>query len=601
MSLLLTVPLISLGLYLVPVYLLRQQAYPRAQDYFVSSEHTPPGVIQNSSIAYALKMATFGPLFAWGASGDFWPAIIISVFFGLGVGLMYVLRRPMLAFLDNALSRDRSVTVHEFIACQHGNDPRVRLLASGLTIFALVALSIGAAVGIAAIFKPVLPVHAASTPALIVVMVVLTAVYTFVSGNSGVMRSNQAQLGMLYLGLFGATALLLYLQISALRPMPPQGTFAVAWVAVFCLVLIGYRRSRYVDTSPVRTTSSEASDSRRGRRAVDLFRRFEKILNVFVSILVVLVIVLALMEMFSEGRRPSCTESAAALQTGTRMSTLGLAALVLLPLFYPLVDITNWQRIAAFENSAVELSQRPAAFLRFFRTYAVESALMLLFIGMFGTIAIVATAVPGDATDVIQAFIQRLAAQNNLVADCALSLLLVGVLALTLSTMSAALSASLCAIRYDIVPAFWPDPGSLEKAGAAPETSAKRRTLAAGAGFCVAIALTSCLADAYLKISFTSSAFLALLFAFCCAQLSFVPLILGPLMGRTGAASVALSPDGRWLFLPSAPPPGSAPWRSTSRPDKSRGCGLRFRRALGRALCSSPCADDVYFFTRFMT
>ena len=143
MSLVLVVPLISLGLYLVPVYLLRRQTYPRAQDYFVSSEHTPPGVIQNSSIAYALKMATFGPLFAWGASGDFWPAIIISVFFGLGVGLMYVLRRPMLAFLNNALSRDRSVTVHEFIACQHGNDPRVRLLASGLTIFALVALLTG--------------------------------------------------------------------------------------------------------------------------------------------------------------------------------------------------------------------------------------------------------------------------------------------------------------------------------------------------------------------------------------------------------------------------------------------------------------------------
>ncbi len=310
-------------------------------------------------------MATFGPLFAWGASGDFWPAIIISVFFGLGVGLMYVLRRPMLAFLNNALSRDRSVTVHEFMACRHGNDPRVRLLASGLTIFSLVALMTGGAIGIATVFKPVLPAHAASTPALIVVMFVLVAVYTLTSGNSGVMRSNQAQLGMLYLGLFGASALLLYLQISALRPMPPQGTLAVAWVAVFCLVLICYRRSRYVDTSPVRATNSEAVDSRRGRRGVNLFRRFEKILNFCISVLVVLVIVLALMEMFAEGPAAVMHESAAALTAGTRMSDDRLAALVLLPLFYPLVDITNWQRIAAFEKSAVEPSQRPAAFLRF--------------------------------------------------------------------------------------------------------------------------------------------------------------------------------------------------------------------------------------------
>jgi len=77
-------PAISLALCLIPVFLLRRKAYARAQDYFVSSDHTPPGVIQNSSIAYALKMATFGPFFAWGASGDLWPAIIGSAFFGLG-------------------------------------------------------------------------------------------------------------------------------------------------------------------------------------------------------------------------------------------------------------------------------------------------------------------------------------------------------------------------------------------------------------------------------------------------------------------------------------------------------------------------------------
>src|ERR1700687_4018266 len=71
-------PVISLGIYLIPVFILRRRAYARAQDYFVSSDHTPPGVIQNSSIAYALKMGAFGPFVAWGASSDFWPAIISS-------------------------------------------------------------------------------------------------------------------------------------------------------------------------------------------------------------------------------------------------------------------------------------------------------------------------------------------------------------------------------------------------------------------------------------------------------------------------------------------------------------------------------------------
>jgi hypothetical protein len=149
-------PAISLAVCLIPVFLLRRKAYARAQDYFVSSDHTPPGVIQNSSIAYALKMAAFGPLFAWGASGDLWPAIIGSAFFGLGSYLIYVLRRPMLAFLGNALSGDRSITISEFIAQRHGNDPRVRLLASGLMAFALTGLIVCETIGVATILKPVL-------------------------------------------------------------------------------------------------------------------------------------------------------------------------------------------------------------------------------------------------------------------------------------------------------------------------------------------------------------------------------------------------------------------------------------------------------------
>src|SRR5437016_6341538 len=115
MPFVLFLPLISLAIYLIPIYLLRRRTYARAQDYFLSSGHTPPGVIRNSSVAYALKMATFGPFFAWGASGDFWPAIINSAFFGVGVFLIYILRRPMLAFMESAFGGGRSAVVpHDF-------------------------------------------------------------------------------------------------------------------------------------------------------------------------------------------------------------------------------------------------------------------------------------------------------------------------------------------------------------------------------------------------------------------------------------------------------------------------------------------------------
>src|SRR5262249_60270392 len=127
--------------------------------------------------------------------------------------------------------------------------------------------------------------NAVSPSAFVCGLVALMAVYAIVSGNSGVMRSAQSQLGMCYLGLFGAAALLLYLMISALRPMTPHSTLAVLFVAACCAIMPLYRRSRYMDTGPIRAVSSDSTnESGRDPFAARLFRRFEKILNVCISV-----------------------------------------------------------------------------------------------------------------------------------------------------------------------------------------------------------------------------------------------------------------------------------------------------------------------------
>jgi hypothetical protein len=533
-------PAISLALCLIPVFLLQRQAYARAQDYFVSSGHTPPGVIQNSSIAYALKMATFGPFFAWGAGGDFWPAIIGSFFFGLGTYLIYVLRRPMLEFLGSALRSDRSITISDFIAQRNGNDPRVRLLASGLTAFALTGLVVCETIGVATVLKPVLSGNAGLAYLIVFGVLTFMALCTVPSGNSGAMYSAQLQLGMLYLGLFGATAFLLYLQVSALRSMPPHATLAIVFVAAFCLAIPIYRRSRFVDRNLITAPVSNADGAARDSSGARWLSRLQRILNVCISVLSALVVVVALMELYSDGAPTIVRDSAAALQAATRVPAIGLLALILLPLFYPVVDTTNWQRIAAFEKdrdaSLDESSQWSAAFKRFCRLYATESPLAWLFMCAFGAIVAVSAAAPGDA-DVIQAFIADLISQQNEVATTALSLLLVGVLAMASSTMSALFSASLCTFRYDIAPALWPG-----AARASAEATSTRRAIAAGGGLCLVILMASYLFGEYLGITFTSDKFLALVIAFSCAQLAFVPLVLGPLITRTREGYGAVGP-----------------------------------------------------------
>src|SRR5262249_60234829 len=51
------------------------------------------------------------------------------------------------------------------------------------------------------------------------------------------------------------------------------------------------------------------------------------------------------------------------------------------------------------------------------------------------------------------------------------------------------------------------------------------------------------------QISYTSREFLGLLFALCCAQLSFAPLLLGPLIGRRSARVATVSSGWALVIL----------------------------------------------------
>jgi hypothetical protein len=531
--------IICLGVGLIPVLLLRRKTFDRAQDYFVSSDHTPPGVIRNSSVAYAVKMAAFGPLFAWGAAGDFWPAIVFSVALGLGLYLLYRLRQPILAFLGEALRGDGSVTVHEFVAQRHGNDPRVRVLAASLTVFALAGLIMCETLGLSGVMKPLLSDDVVMTGILVCVVLAVMMVCAMLSGHSGVMYAAQLQLGVLYFGLFGATVFLMYLQVSTLGHLPVRGTFAIAYTVAFCVAIPIHRRSRYVDRNVIVTAGPDglAGESRPAK----LLTRFQGILNICISVLAALVIVVAVMEFSSEGVDPIARDSIAALRAGTIVPVTGLLALVLLPLFYQVVDITNWQQLAAFEKdrdpSGGETGPWSSAVRRVSLAYAIESPLAWLLLCMFGTLAFLSTPTP-DGSDLMQAFIAQLIMQQNEVATSVLGLLLAAVTAIAISTMISQFSAALSAFRYDLLPAL--SPGTPPHGSGQGKT--KRATIVAALVLGLLIALAFFIFDGVVKVSFTSSRFLALVFAFSCAQLALVPLVLGPLLSGTRGGSGNVGP-----------------------------------------------------------
>ena len=534
MSLLAFVPAaLCLGLCLIPAWLSRGAIYARVQDYFIASEHTPPAVIHNSSVACSLWLAALGPFFGWGATGNFWASLVAAVCFPLGLSLMFCVRAPMLAFIEDALIHDRSVTIHKFIAQRHGNDSRLRLLAAAVTVVGSAALAIGSAFALARSLADRLD-GAVPTSIFALCMLVLAGAYALIVGNTGVLRSTQLQLGMIYFGLIGAAALLLYELISDLTQLPPYSIFGIVFVAAFCSVLLGYRRSRYVDTSPIRKTFDAADPVAAGREPLSarLLVRFEKILNVCISILAVFAIVVALMGLSAIGWSSVARDFLAVMGRGADISGLALVAVCLLLLFYPLVDATNWQRIAALEKDAAERGSparaRSKGLMRLFRRQGVECGLAFAFTAALGSLA-VATMGPSSLTSGLDDVFQQLAAGQNMIEVIAGAFLLIGLLAIVLSAMSALLSSSLCALRYDVVPLLIAGPPPTGSA-VNNDTSLRWCSVVLGGGIYLIVFLIAVAAEA-LQVRSTNTA--ALLFAVAGTQLSYVPLVLGPIIDAT--------------------------------------------------------------------
>ena len=237
------------------------------------------------------------------------------------------------------------MTIHAFIARTHGNDPRVRVVAATVTLCALFGLVIGETLAAAAFLDPMLKTNATLVALLLLAALLSLAATAALSGHSGIMHSAQLQLGILYFGLFGAMLLVLYLHVSARTPLAPHVGVALVFTVVFAVLVLWYRRSRYVDTETIRSDGAEGGVD--GSVAARALGRFAKILNGCLSVLLVLIVVVALMDLRAADTSALAREIAAALASGTRLSGVALFALCLLPLFYPLIDVTNWLRLAA--------------------------------------------------------------------------------------------------------------------------------------------------------------------------------------------------------------------------------------------------------------
>lgn len=523
-------PAIVLVLFVTPALLIRRPPHFSAQGDFASSDHVVPKVIQNSSIPYGIGSAALAPLLAWGATGDFWSAVLYATSVGSGLLIIYPLRRPLLEFLSDALHHGRSITVHEFICRWHGNDPKVRAVAALLTMFALAGLVVCEMLAAATVLKPLLSNSTVLTELFLATVLLVVTVCAIWSDLGVTMHALQLQLGLLYLGLFGSTAFLSYLQMSELGTVTANGRFAIALVAVVCTLMIIYRRVRYVDAGSIRymVSSSVAPVQDRDPVSFRSLSRFGKILNVIIVTFLGLAIGFSAVELYVVGI-PVIAYDGLRLLSAPHPTGVALVVFILRALFHPSVDVVNWQRLAALEKKRDLAYSSEHRWTSDFRslcvTYAVEVTLIVLLIFLFGTIAGLTST--SEYTNVVQDFIGQLVTQENFIATIVMSLFLFALFAMTVSTMSSLFVANMCTLRCDIVPMFSLKPASMR-------TRARRWVvIVVGTGIGLVVFALFRLGDARYEITLSSNGFLALVVGLCSLQMSFTPLVMGPLIARS--------------------------------------------------------------------
>lgn len=510
----------SLALYLIPAALLHRSSYRFSRDYLVSARGTSDGIFQNSSIAYAIQLATFGPFFVWGVSGDWIPGVWNSAFYCLGLSLLYFFRRPIADFVRVALSNDRSITIHEFIAHFHGHSPWVRIIASSLTIVALWGIVMSEIFGISAALAPLLGTGPEGSFLLVICLFFLMFAYSTLGGNDGVMRMDQLQLGVGYIGLFAAVVGMIFLFSQSYLSGTQSSAIPVVFFAIFGVLWLLIRRFRFIE---VRTAAVHPDEGGASKRTLwQTYLRIERVVGALVVLTVIVMVASTAGFVAIEGPLKVFEAVRHSVGMSTDMSALALFALALLPLGYQLVDITNWQRFAA-AGDPTRYAGGPGK--RALLVYIFEAPLVWVSLLAFGALAAGIFGNLSDAANPFGEFALRLVGLNTFAGAVTVSAFLIAVLAIGFSTMDAVFSATQAAFQYDLLPAF-----DRTRTTAIPTTRKIRTTRLFNLATYVVVIAMLYVVEKYL--AFGRDQYLGLLLAFYSAQLTFVPLVLGAFLSQ---------------------------------------------------------------------
>jgi len=495
----LTIILMPLMLYLGAAFSLKKRSITSPDDFFAAYKKVGVTAFSSSSVAYNFQVSTIYPFLLWGISNIYLIPIVNTLCLGLGILLFWVCYPKFCQFIG------KDVTLHGILGEKYGS--ALRVIASYMTIIAFLGFAIsetyfGSKVMLALIDNKNL--------VYLIIVGTLLLVYCYIAygGQLSSIRTDQLQLIISYIGIFGLMLYFLYLIISSNTNIPEILYYGLLALCIYIIFIFVLRRFRFIR-----------------------LQEDDSFWNKFINTTLNCIVVAAFILLFAGAGEVFITRSPGndlkSFFSLTNFGVCGLLSLIFLPLSFQFVDLSNWQRLLSVSGKDIaDTAGIRKNIRRGLLTYSVESPFTWIIFIFFGLLA--TTALPHFSfKDLLIDIPKHLINSSDHFQAIFGYIFIISIISIMLSTIDSFLMSIIFTFVYDSYPKTrkWLDSGEEVK---------KRHTseiIKIGKVFGLIAILTGALFFIIFDKSILNGGelFINLLLSFYAAQLGFLPHILGAL------------------------------------------------------------------------
>ena len=407
--------LLPLLVYLIAALSVKKTVIKHPDDYFAAFKKVGKTEFTSSSIAYGFQVSTIYPFLFWGASMFLFVPFVNALFWGIGILLFYFSFRRISKFLGSGK------TLPGLIGDHYGNNART--IASLLTIvgfigYIIAELWFGSRV-LLAIFPNNNWIYISTF-----IFIFFIALYLFKSGQISSIRTDQLQLTFTYFGVFGIIIYILYMVLSRAAIINGALFYGLIIIAILAPTILFIRKAKFISFNST----------------------INKIINILITLFFLAIIIFSVLILFK-------TKTDFTIIHFVNLEGFGYAgiiSLMLLPLAWQFVDLTNWQRLLSVETKGRE-TEVNQDIKKGLLNFAVESPFTWILFIVFGLL--ITVGFPNwTFEDILIDFPKQLIASTNGFEQVLGYTFIVSIISIMLSTIDSFIMGISFTYTYDINP-----------------------------------------------------------------------------------------------------------------------------------------------------